>query len=187
MSEAETIAQAEPAAPSRVHAATVTVAVAVVLAVVLGITAVLVSHHTASRQKDSRAAAASYLLGPAANAAKAAAVAETRATLTYNYKTLKANFAAAAKGLTPKFKASYLTTATASVMPLATKYHAVSSAAVTEAGVSAVSPTSATVLLFVDQTVENSQLANPRLDRSRVKASMVLVDGHWLINNLIPI
>ena len=67
------------------------------------------------------------------------------------------------------------------------KYHAVSSAAVTDAGVSAATPTTATVLLFVDQTVENSQLANPRLDRSRVKVSMVLVNGHWLIDNLAPV
>lgn len=187
ISEVETTTQAEPTALPRVRAATAAVAIAVVLAAVLAVTAILVSHHTASRQRASRAAAARYLLGPAATAAKAAAVAETRATLTYNYKTLKSNFAAAEKGLTPRFKAGYLTTTAASVTPLAMKYHAVSSAAVTDAGVSTATPTTATVLLFVDQTVENSQLANPRLDRSRVKVSMVLVNGHWLIDNLAPV
>jgi hypothetical protein len=34
---------------------------------------------------------------------------------------------------------------------------------------------------------QNSQLAHPRLDRSRIKVSMVKINGRWLINNLSPI
>jgi Mce-associated membrane protein len=49
------------------------------------------------------------------------------------------------------------------------------------------STTRATVLVFVDQTVTNSQLKAPRLDRSRVEVTLVNSHGRWLINNLSPI
>jgi len=163
------------------------VVAAVAVAVVLAVTTILVSNHNSSQQRARRNAAAAYLAGPSARAARAAAIAETRATLTYNYKTLAADFAAAEKGLTTRFAQNYALTTAASVTPLAKKYHAVSQAAVTGAGVSAATDASATVLLFVDQTVTNSQIPHPRLDRSRIEASMVRVNGRWLINGMTPI
>ena len=35
------------------------------------------------------------------------------------------------------------------------------------------------VLLFVDQSVANASLPDPRIDRSRIKMTMEFVDGRW--------
>lgn len=178
---------AQPGRDRRSQAVTVAVTLAVVVAALLAVVTQRLSSRTASTHRLDAAASASYLAGPGALTAEAAAARETRATLTYNYKTLAADFAAAEAGLTPKFRASYLGTTASSVTPLAAKYHAVSTATVSAAGVSVASPSAATVLLFVDQTVENTQLAHPRLDRSRIKVSMLKLNGHWLVDNLSPI
>jgi Mce-associated membrane protein len=187
MSSSQTAAALAPAASprgSRSPAVAVAVALVVVLAALLAVVSQRVSTQT---HHQHAAAAAAYLAGPNALAAEAAATRETRATLSYNYKTLKADYATAEAGLTARFRPSYVSTTTSSVSAAATKYHAVSTAAVTAAGVSAASATSATVLVFADQTVTNTQLAHPRLDRSRIKVAMLKVGGKWLIDNLSPI
>jgi Mce-associated membrane protein len=166
-------------------AGSVTLAVAMV--VVLAVVTQLVSSHNASKHHDESVAASTYLAGPSARAAAAAASAEVQATLTYNYKTLQADFAAAERGLTNRFKPSYEHTTATSVMPLATKYQATSTASVQPAGVSQAGASTAQVLLFVDQTVTNTQLSKPRLDRSRINVSMVKVNGRWLVDNLVPL
>jgi Mce-associated membrane protein len=176
----------EPRRNRRSQVVTAAVALAVVVLAVLAVVTQRLSSQTASTHRHTAAAAASYLAGPAALAAAAAAKTETQATLTYNYKTLTTDFAAAEKGLTPSFRVRYQSTTAASVTPLATKYHAVSMATISAGGVSTASADSATILLFVDQTVQNSQLAHPRLDRSRIKVSMVKTDGRWLIEPLAP-
>lgn len=161
-----------------------------VAAIVIVLLAAVTVHARSQRSADHRreaAAAAMYLVGPSARAAQLAAVRETRATLSYNYATLPADFAAAERGLTLRMVASYRKTAAGSVTPLARRYHAVSRATVESEGVSAATADTATVLLFVDQTVTNSQLAQPRLDRTRIKASMVKVNGRWLIDALSPL
>ncbi|KRQ22364.1 MULTISPECIES: hypothetical protein [Mycobacteroides] len=40
------------------------------------------------------------------------------------------------------------------------------------------------VLLMVDQAITNSQLPDPRIDKSRMKVTMELVDGRWLASRL---
>jgi Mce-associated membrane protein len=45
----------------------------------------------------------------------------------------------------------------------------------------------ASVLLFVSQTVTNSQLAAPRLDRSRISVTLLRSGSRWLIDKLNPI
>jgi Mce-associated membrane protein len=35
------------------------------------------------------------------------------------------------------------------------------------------------VLLFIDQTVTNMAVPDPRIDRSRIKVTMENVDGRW--------
>jgi Mce-associated membrane protein len=35
------------------------------------------------------------------------------------------------------------------------------------------------VLLFVDQSVSNTTVPDPRIDRSRIKMTMEFVDGRW--------
>lgn len=165
----------------------VAVVIAVALSVLLAVVAQRVSAQTSRAHSQRADSAAAYLAGPNALAAERAAVAETRATLTYSYKTLATDFATAEKGLTPSFRSSYVHTTETSVQPLASKYHAISSATVTAAGVSAASADTATVLVFVDQTVRNTQLPRPRLDRSRISVGMQKINGTWLINHLSPL
>jgi hypothetical protein len=177
-----------PQAQSRISRLAVgAVALAVVALVLLAVVMQQVSSQTAADHRLQAESAGSYLAGPSAKAAAQAASTEVRATLTYSYKTLHADFLNAEKGLTPAFRTSYDHTTATSVTPLATKYHAVSSASVAGAGVSAATATTATVLLFVDQTVQNTQLPQPRLDRSRIKVAMVKTNGRWLINGLTPL
>jgi Mce-associated membrane protein len=165
----------------------VSVGLAVVMVVVLVVVTALLSSQTSRNNHDKTVAASAYLLGTSAKAAEAAAVAGVKATLTYDYKTLDADFARAEKGLTPGFRASYVHTTETSVRPLASRYHAISAASVAASGVSATSLNDATVLLFVDQTVQNTQLPHPRLDRSRIRVSMVRQNGKWLISHLTPL
>jgi Mce-associated membrane protein len=160
---------------------------AVVMLLALAVVSQLVSSQNSQNRHDRAVAASTYLLGPAARAAAAAAETEVKATLTYNYQTLQADFAAAERGLTARFKPSYQQTTSTSVAPLATKYHATSTASVRPAGVSQAGPSVVKVLLFVDQTVTNTQLAHPRLDRSRITVTMKQVNGHWLVDNLQPL
>jgi Mce-associated membrane protein len=160
----------------------------VVLAVVaVTVLAVVVQRYSSRTDRVTSDAVASDLAGPAARAAEAAAVNEVRATLSYNYKTLPADFANAEKGLTPNFRSNYAHTTATQVEPNAKKYSAISTADVSAAGVSSAAPKAVTVLVFANQTVQNTLLAHPRLDRTRIKVSMVNLGGKWLIDNLSPL
>jgi Mce-associated membrane protein len=164
------------------------VALAVVAVTLLAVVMQRVGSQSHSNGDRNAAAAATYIAGPSAKAAEAAAAIEVKATLSYNYKTLQADFATALKGLTPAFATTYKQTTAQQVTPLATQNHAISSANVAAGGVSEASANSATVLLFVDQTVQNTLLTTKaRLDRSRIVVDMRRIDGKWLVNHLQPI
>jgi Mce-associated membrane protein len=165
------------------------VALAVVMAVFLAVVAQRLSSHTSSERHSgsSSAASASYLAGPSARAAMAAATVDLRNILSYNYTTLPADFALAEKGMTTSFRKTYVTTTQNSVSPVAAKTHTISTASVAAAGVQTSSVNAATVLVFADQTVQNTLLANPRLDRSRDVVSMVRINGHWLVSDVKPV
>jgi Mce-associated membrane protein len=159
------------------------VALAVAAVTVLAVVMQLYS----SRKHDADVAGAAYLAGPAARAAEAAAVRDVTATLTYNYKTLSSDFANAEQGMTPGFRDSYERSTRTSVVPLATKEHAITTASVSASGVRTAAPNAVTVLVFANQTVQNSLIAHPRLDRTRIDVSMVKVDGKWLVDGLKPL
>jgi Mce-associated membrane protein len=152
------------------------VALAVAVAVVLAVVVTGLSHRTGGQGSNASAAAA-----------EKAATTGAQAALSYDYRHLSTNFAAAEKLMTPSFKANYGHETAANVQGPATKYHAVSVATIEGAGVASMTSSRATVLVFVDQTVRNTQLSAPRLDRSRVQVSLVRSGGKWLINNLSPL
>jgi Mce-associated membrane protein len=104
--------------------------------------------------------------------------------LSYDYRHLDADFASAERLLTPHFRKQYDDTTAKGVKPLAAKYKAISSADVSAAGVVDAGHDRAVVLVFVNQTVTNSQLAAPRLDRSRIDVTLVRSNGRWLIDKL---
>jgi Mce-associated membrane protein len=107
--------------------------------------------------------------------------------LSYDYRHLAADFAAAERLLTPNFRKQYDATTAKGVQPLASKYKAVSTASVSAAGIVSLSGSRAVVLVFVQQTVTNTQLSAPRLDRSRVDVSLVKSGNRWLIDKLTPL
>jgi Mce-associated membrane protein len=117
----------------------------------------------------------------------AAASNQVSTVLSYDYRHLDEDFARATALLTPRFRKSYLSTTAKSVKPLAEKYKAISSAQVTSAGLVEGSADRVVVLVFVAQTATNSQLTAPRLDRSRIKTTLVRSGDRWLIDNLQPV
>ena len=121
--------------------------------------------------------------------AVAAATSGLATVLSYDYRHLTSDFADAEALLTPSFRAKYVKTTAAGVEPLAAKYRATSTAVVSPgaAGAISVSTDRAVVLVFVAQTVTNSQLAAPRLDRSRINVSLVRSGSRWLISDLQPV
>jgi Mce-associated membrane protein len=152
------------------------VALAVAVAVVLAVVVTGLSHRTGGQGSTAAAAAA-----------ERAATTGAQTALSYDYRHLSADFAGAEKLMTPSFKADYINKTSHTVAAPAVKFHAVSVATVEGAGVGSMTSSSATVLVFVDQTVRNTQLSAPRLDRSRVQVSLVRSGGKWLINNLSPL
>jgi Mce-associated membrane protein len=162
--------------PQRAGALTA-VSLLLVLAIAAAVLVTLVTVHLSSRRT-------------AANSdtdAISAATAGVATVLSYNYRSLANDFAKAEALLTPSFRKTYLATTAKAVQPLAAKYKAVSSAQVTAAGVVSSGAGHVQVLVFVDQTATNSQLAKPRLDRSRINVDLVHRGGTWLINNLAPV
>jgi Mce-associated membrane protein len=152
------------------------VALAVAVAVVLAVVVTGLSHRTGGQGSSASSAAA-----------EKAATTGAQASLSYDYRHLSTDFAAAEQLMTPSFKADYANQTSRKVQAPAVKYHAVSVATVEGAGVASMTSSRATVLVFVDQTVRNTQLSAPRLDRSRVQVSLVRSGGKWLINNLSPL
>jgi len=122
-----------------------------------------------------------------ATAALAAATTNVATVLSYNYKSLAADFAKAESVLTPSFRKTYDTTTAKAVEPLAAKYHAVSTAQVTSGGVISTGASRAQVVVFVSQQVTNTQLSAPRLDRSRIVVDLRRSNGQWLIDKLTPV
>ena len=170
---AATLAAGSPAS----RAAVTALGLLLVLAVAAAALVAVVATHLSSKH----AATAD------ATDAIAAATDGVATVLSYNYKSLDNDFTKAESLLTPSFRKSYVATTAKAVQPLAAKYKAVSSAQVTAAGVVASGSGHVQVLVFVDQTVTNSQLAKPRLDRSRIIVDLSSRNGHWLINKLTPV
>ena len=168
----------EPSTPERRAGALVAVAAAALVAVLVAslaaVAASRASHRTAVHTAGENA------LDAATNA--------VATVLSYDYRHLDQDFRTAEAQLTPRFRKQYIATTAKGVQPLADKYKAVSTAQVTSAGlVTADSPDRVTVLVFVAQTVTNSQLTAPRLDRSRINVTMVRSGGRWLIDALSPV
>jgi hypothetical protein len=116
-----------------------------------------------------------------------AAKRETAVALTYDYRTLDADFQRAEAGMSRGFRANYAQTVAQSVAPLAQKTHAITTGTIAAAGVISASATTARILVFANQTVENKLLnATSRLDRSVIEVSMLKENGRWVIDKLQP-
>ena len=126
------------------------------------------------RDHDARQRAGEQALA----AARSAAV----AVLSYDYRHLDADFAAAQALTAQPFTAEYQRTTAKAVKPVATKNAAVVKASVSAAGVVRAGTDRVVVLAFVNQTTTSSRLQRPQVDQNRVELTMVRRDdGRWLI------
>jgi Mce-associated membrane protein len=116
---------------------------------------------------------------------EALAAAQTYAVdvASYDYRTLDQNFALVTSHSTGEFKQQF-TKASGAIKPLIVQYKGTAKATVLSAGVVKASTESVTVVMFVDQTVTNSNAATPRVDRNRVSMTVSRHGGQWLIEKV---
>jgi len=115
--------------------------------------------------------------------ALSAAKTEVPLILSYSYKTFDADVAKAKAQLTGRAVTDYGSAMASSIKPTALKAKAVVQAQTDGAGVESVSPDGqqVTVVVFGEQKVTNSSLSAPRTDLFRVRATLNLVSGRWLV------
>lgn len=110
--------------------------------------------------------------------------------LSYDYRRLDKDFAAARGHLTGKFRDEYGRTTTRVVAPTAVKYHGVVKATVVKppgggapvASVVSASPDKAVVLLFVNQVTTSTQVTGPRVDLNRVRMTLTRTSAGWKVS-----
>ncbi|MFE9646367.1 hypothetical protein ACFYO0_20120 [Streptomyces sp. NPDC006365] len=110
--------------------------------------------------------------------------------LSYDYRRLDRDFAAARARLTGDFRDKYRKTTKTVVGPTARKYEGVVKATVAEptaggtpaASVVSASPDKAVVLLFVNQVTRSTQVSGPRVDLNRVLMTLDRTSEGWKVS-----
>ena len=124
-----------------------------------------------SAQHEARAAAL--------QAAREYAVALT----SYDHKTLVDDFDKVSSNATGQFAKEYKQVS-ANLTQLIKKHKAVSKGTVVAAGLVSGDTDRAVVLLFVDQTITNTNIEKPRVDRNRMRMTLRHDNGRWLIDDV---
>lgn len=136
-----------------------------------------------------------YREGVRAEQARAQALAAARqaapVVLSYDYRHLDRDFAAARARLTGHFRDEYRKTTTMVVGPTARKYHGVVKATVAQptgdsaaASVISTSPDRAVILLFVNQVTTSTQVAGSRVDLNRVRMTLTRTPDGWRVSGV---
>lgn len=110
--------------------------------------------------------------------AQRAAVAYAQILTSIDSAKVDENFNQVLDGATGEFKDMY-SQSSLQLRQLLIDNKAAAQGVVVESAVQSVSKNKVVVLLFVDQSVSNSNLPDPRIDRSRIKMTMEFVDGRW--------
>jgi Mce-associated membrane protein len=110
--------------------------------------------------------------------AESAAVSYAQVLTSIDSNKVDENFKQVLDGATGQFKDMY-TQASTQLRQLLIENKAAAKGVVVEAGVKSASKDEVVVLMFVDQSVTNANVPDPRIDRSRVKMTMKKVDGTW--------
>ena len=150
--------------------------IALVAAVIAGVLAVRLAQADPNDPPDS--------LSKTRGDALAAARSHAQEILSYDHRTLDADFAKAEAALTGKFKKDYARTTSTVVRPSAEQYKVVVKAEVTAASVVRAADDRVVALLFVDQTTTSTRLEGPKVDLNRVRMTLVEQDGKWLVSEL---
>ena len=114
----------------------------------------------------------------AGQAAQQAAVAYAQVLTSIDSNKVDENFAQVLDGATGEFKDMY-SQSSMQLRQLLIDNKATAHGVVVDSAVQSASKDRVVVLLFVDQSVSNTSVPDPRVDRSRIKMTMENVDGHW--------
>ncbi len=117
-------------------------------------------------------------LDRAADEARQAAVEYARILTSIDADKVDENFAQVLDGATGEFRDMY-SASSAQLRQLLIDNKASARGVVLESAVQSAGEDEVVVLLFIDQTVSNAHVPEPRIDRSRVKMTMRHVDGTW--------
>ncbi|MGV0740958.1 DUF3329 domain-containing protein [Mycolicibacterium sp. XJ870] len=114
----------------------------------------------------------------AGQAAKQAAVEYAAVLTSIDTAKVDENFTQVLDGATGEFKDMYSKSST-ELRQLLIDNKASAHGVVLESAVQSAAKDKVVVLLFVDQSVSNTHVPDPRIDRSRIKMTMEYVDGRW--------
>lgn len=173
--EDDPVIHTEPAAPRRNRLTLITAAALLVSAVLAG--SVFWFVFRTDRLTDQSAQEG------ALDAAKSGTV----ALLTYSPDTVDKNLADAKSRLTGDFLKQYSEFADQTVLPAAKERGVKTEATVARAAVSQMQPSSAQVLVFVNQVTTSRERPTPALATSSVIVTLVKRDDHWLISDFKPV
>lgn len=124
-----------------------------------------------------------HQLTVAGQQAQQAAVTYAQALTSIDSNNVDQNFRQVLDGATGEFKDMY-TQSSVQLRQLLIENKATAHGAVVDSAIQSESAHTVVVLLFIDQTVTNTQLPDPRMDRSRIKMTMQKVDGRWLASKV---
>jgi Mce-associated membrane protein len=111
----------------------------------------------------------------------------TVALLSYSPESLDKDFATAKSKLTGSFLSYYTQFTEQIVAPAAKQKSVKTQAAVVRAALSDIHPESAVVLVFINQTTESKDRADPSFINSAVRVTLQKIDGGWLISSFDPV
>lgn len=117
-------------------------------------------------------------LAAAGEQAEAAAVAYAQVLTSIDSDKVDENFNQVLDGATGEFKDMY-SQSSMQLRQLLIDNKASARGVVIESAVQSATEDRVVVLLFVDQSVSNTNVPDPRLDRSRIKMTMDRVEGRW--------
>ncbi|WAC94315.1 DUF3329 domain-containing protein [Mycobacterium sp. Aquia_213] len=110
--------------------------------------------------------------------AQQAAIAYAQVLTSIDSTKVDENFRQVLDGATGEFKDMY-TQSSVQLRQLLIDNKASAHGVVVDSAIQSESANKVVVLVFIDQTVANSQSPDPRIDRSRIKMTMEKVDGRW--------
>jgi Mce-associated membrane protein len=119
-----------------------------------------------------------HQLRQASEEAQRAAVSYAQVLTSIDSDKVDENFKEVLDGATGEFKDMY-SQSSVELRQLLIENKATARGVVVESAVQSASKDKAVVLLFVDQSVSNTKLPDPRIDRSRMKMTLEKVDGRW--------
>jgi Mce-associated membrane protein len=117
-------------------------------------------------------------LASAGEQARAAATSYAQTLTSIDSNQVDQNFDQVLDGATGEFKDMY-SQSSMQLRQLLIDNKASAHGVVVDSAIQSASKDEVVVLLFVDQSVSNASVPDPRIDRSRIKMTMAYVDGRW--------